>query len=65
MTADIIMDKIGKQNQETINLYVNYYKMPKNDLERIKSSVELLDYYSEQMLNNLRELQISCEYEHF
>lgn len=65
VTADIIMDKIGKQNQETINLYVNYYKMPKNDLERIKSSVELLDYYSEQMLNNLRELQISCEYEHF
>ena len=25
VTADIIMDKIGKQNQETINLYVNYY----------------------------------------
>ena len=65
VTADIIMDKIRGKNQETIDLYLKYYKMPVSDFEGINTSVALLDYYSEQMLNDLKQLRISCDYDNF
>lgn len=65
ITADIIMDKIRGKNQETIDLYLKYYGMPESDFEGINSSVALLDYYSEQMLNEFKQLRISCDYDNF
>lgn len=65
VTANVIMDKIRNGNPETISLYTDYYKMPKKHLEKITSPVELLDYYSKQMLDNLKDIQISCDYENF
>lgn len=65
VTADIIFDKLKHNDLTTMNLYRAYYKMPENDLCGLLSATDLLDYYTEQMLENFKELGISCNYDCF
>ena len=62
VTADEIFDKLKRNDLATMNLYMTYYKMPITDLSNILSSTDLLDYYTEQMLENFKKLSISCDY---
>lgn len=65
VTADIIFDKLKQQDLATTNLYRYYYKIPEDVLNGLLSATNLLDYYTEQMIANFKELGISCDYDSF
>lgn len=65
VTADDIYIKLKQNDLATTDLYRIYYKMPEADLKEILSATDLLDYYSEQMLDNFKKVGISCDYDCF
>lgn len=70
-TCDLLNLKISKdddrykEKEKIYNIFLNVYKTPNNIINSFKSPEDILNYYSYQTIWNLKEINISCDYENF
>jgi leucyl-tRNA synthetase len=54
--------KLSDSEQKTLDLIFNFYKIPKENLCELNKPINLLDYFSDVILKDLKNIQISCDY---
>lgn len=69
VTAEITINNLNGFNKEIRNKerdkFINIYKTPRNVVEKFSNPEKLLDYYTAQILLELKKLDISCDYVNF
>ncbi len=53
------------EEKRTFNLYKNNYDTPINVLKTFNHPLNILDYYSQEILWEVKSLNISCDFKHF
>lgn len=70
-TCELLNLNITKQDKRYIekekiyNIFLNIYKTPANIINLFKTPEDILNYYSYQTIWNLKEINVSCDYEQF
>lgn len=54
--------ELTETNKKTIELLLDFYKIPKERLNDFTNPSRVLDYFSEVILNDLKSINISCDY---
>lgn len=57
--------KISDEEEKIYKLYRNFYQVPEYILRKFVNPYYLLDFFSQEMLWELRSLNVSCDYENF
>ncbi|MDE1919093.1 MAG: hypothetical protein KGH56_00120 [Patescibacteria group bacterium] len=52
-------------DKQTLELLLKFYNVPKQELEGLSEPISVLDYFSEVILNDLKNIQISCDYDEY
>jgi len=53
---------LNDSDQKTLDLIFNFYKIPKEHLYEFTEPINVLDYFSDVILKDLRSIQVSCDY---
>lgn len=70
-TCELLNKKISKDDKEysekekIYNIFLNVYKTPANIINMFKTPEDILNYYSYQTIWDLKEINVSCDYENF
>lgn len=62
------VDKDTKEYKEKIkiyNIFSKVYKIPDNIINNLKTPQDILYYFTYQTVNDLKKINITCDYEHF
>lgn len=54
--------KLNDENRKVLDLVFNFYKIPREDLDKFTEPTSVLDYFSDVILKDLRKIQIRCDY---
>ena len=58
-------DKLYNEKSKIHNIFSKIYKIPENILILLKSPLDILYYFTYQILTNLKSINISCDYSSF
>ncbi len=58
-------NKLSKEEQKILNLYKNIYRTPEYIRKRFVNPLYILDYYTQEILWELKSLNVSCDYRYF
>jgi leucyl-tRNA synthetase len=55
--------KLNDSDQKALDLIFNFYKIPKEYLYQFTEPISVLDYFSDIILKDLRNIEVSCDYD--
>lgn len=70
-TCDLLNLKISKEDdkykekEKILNIFTNIYRTPNNIVKLFKTPEDILNYYSYQTIWNLKQINVSCDYNNF
>ena len=70
-TCELLNKKISKdeegytEKEKMYNIFLKVYQTPDSIIKAFKTPEDILNYYSYQTIWNLKEINISCDYENF
>lgn len=56
---------LSESQKKLLELYTQYYKTPRSILRSFKHPKDLLDFYSQEILWELKSLNVSCDYDSY
>lgn len=56
---------LSDTDQKTLDLIFNFYRIPKEHLHKLTDPLTVLDYFSDVILKDLKNIQISCDYDYY
>ena len=56
---------LSESQKKLLELYTQYYKTPRSILKSFKHPKDLLDFYSQEILWELKSLNVSCDYDSY